>query len=146
MACIRVRILAEFFEFFPFRSKKFNHPSVLCVFMLSTIMHWCYVERTRLSGAPIIFVELDSVTIQWVWQQILPGAKFKLRGGTAFLLTFVLMPSCKMTDAAVWLKRNFWADLNSTGVKLQGNLSSGNGVVPCRQAQTWGNLRLRWQS
>ena len=91
-------------EFWPSLSNSF--PSVVrnlityrcsvSAFKLSAITHCYCVERTRLSGTPIILVELDSVAIQWVWQQILPGAKFKRRGNS-FLLTFVFTFSCKMT-------------------------------------------------
>jgi hypothetical protein len=57
-----------------FCSKKFNHHSLPSTYILN-ICHfapplcWKYVTE-----APMILVELDSVSIQWVRQETLPGA------------------------------------------------------------------------
>jgi hypothetical protein len=44
-----------------------------------------------MTGAPMILVELDSVAVQWVGQETLPGATFKREkvGDITFIPTFM---------------------------------------------------------
>jgi hypothetical protein len=54
--------------------------TTLCLVRTSTtsaILHCYCVERTWLTGAPMVLVALDSVAIRWARQETLPGATFK---------------------------------------------------------------------
>lgn len=51
-----------------------NSVTTLCLIptsIASAILDCYCVERTWLTGAPMIVVDLDSVAMRWVWQDIL---------------------------------------------------------------------------
>ena len=54
-----------------------NSLCLLCMPTTSPCLHSCYVEHWWQTGAVMIVVELDSVTIWWVRQETLPAATFK---------------------------------------------------------------------
>ena len=68
----------EFHRLYP--STVINSVTTLCLIPTSTtsaVLHCDCVERTRLTGAPMIIVDVDSVTVRWVWQEILTRRHIK---------------------------------------------------------------------
>lgn len=62
-----------------FCSKKISRHSWPSTFVHTfAILHCCYVERTWLTGVPVILVVLDSIAIRWVKQDTLSGATFNI--------------------------------------------------------------------
>jgi hypothetical protein len=59
---------------------------LICTPTTSTILHCYCFDRTWLPGAPMILMELDSFTIWWARQEVLPNTKI---GGITFVPTFI---------------------------------------------------------
>ena len=71
-----------------------NMSWVRCSVRTSTtyaVLHFCCVERTWLTEAPVILVEMDSVSVQWVRLETVPGATLKRNRRRYFLTDLRIM-------------------------------------------------------